>query len=233
MEHCLHNDSLHNIDYSKISIHNDREPHKEARWTNNELLDFCRKLVHFAEVAHYIWENKFMEVVSVSTKEDFVTELFNQYYPMLRTLCWRYVDYDRLFADIVDESILDTFVQAYSSYDHLRSHPNVQGWLIITCLNRLKPRVKQLRNREKHHAFSMDDPHVPQIKLEESWEEGKILQLDARDQIDELCTALTETERQVYQEHYVQGFTLQEVAHHCHRSLVSVKASLRQIKKSP
>ena len=172
-----------------------------------------------------------MEVVPVSTKEDFVTELFNQYYPMLRTLCWRYVDYDRLFADIVDESILDTFVQAYSSYDHLRSHPNVQGWLIITCLNRLKPRVKQVRNREKHHAFSMDDPHVPQIKLEESWEEGKILQLDARDQIDELYTALTETERQVYREHYVQGFTLQEVAHHCHRSLVSVKASLRQIKR--
>lgn len=59
------------------------------------------------------------------------------------------------------------------------------------------------------------------------------MQLDARDQIDELCTALTETERQVYQEHYVQGFTLQEVAHHCHRSLVSVKASLRQIKKKP
>ena len=77
----------------------------------------------------------------------------------------------------------------------------------------------------------MDDPHVPQIKLEESWEEGKILQLDARDQIDELYTALTETERQVYREHYVQGFTLQEVAHHCHRSLVSVKASLRQIKR--
>ena len=51
---------------------------------------------------------------------------------------------------------------------------------------------------------------------------------DARDQIDELCTALTETERHVYQEHYVQGFTLQEVAHHCHRSLVSVKASLRK-----
>lgn len=171
-----------------------------------------------------------MEVVSVSSKEDFVTELFNQYYPMLRTLCWRYVDYDRLFADIVDESILDTFIQAYSSYDHLRSHPNIQGWLIITCLNRLKPRVKQVRNREKHHAFSMDDPHVPQIKLEESWEEETILQLDARDQIDELYTALTETERQVYREHYVQGFTLQEVAHHCHRSLVSVKASLRQIK---
>lgn len=172
-----------------------------------------------------------MEVASVSTKEDFVTELFNQYYPMLRTLCWRYVDYDRLFADIVDESILDTFIQAYSSYDHLRSHPNVQGWLIITCLNRLKPRVKQVRNREKHHAFSMDDPHVPQIKLEESWEEETVLQLDARDQIDELYTALTETERQVYREHYVQGFTLQEVAHHCHRSLVSVKASLRQIKR--
>ena len=166
----------------------------------------------------------------MSTKEDFVTELFNQYYPMLRTLCWRYVDYDRRFANIVDESILDTFVQAYSSYDHLQSHPNVQVWVIRPGLNRLKPRVKQVRSREKHHAFSLDDPHVPQIKLEESWEEGKILQLDARDQIDELCTALTETERHVYQEHYVQGFTLQEVAHHCHISLVSVKASLRQKK---
>lgn len=167
----------------------------------------------------------------MSRREAFVTELFDQYQSMLRTICWRYVGYERLFADMIDDSILDTFVQAYSSYECLRSHPNVQGWLITTCLNRLKPRISQVRSREKHCAFSIDDHQAPQLSSGEAWEERNILQLDARDQIDELYKALTETERHVFQEHYVQGFTLKEVARHQHKSLASVKASLRRIKK--
>ncbi len=167
----------------------------------------------------------------MSQREKFVAELFDQYQSMLKTLCWRYVNYERIFTDTIDESILDTFLQAYSSYECLRNHPNVPGWLIITCFNKLKPRIKRVRSCEKHRAFSVDDPQAPQLSSGEAWEERTISQLDARNQIDELCTSLTETEKQTFQEHYVQGFTLQEVAHRQHRSLASIKASLRQIKR--
>lgn len=167
----------------------------------------------------------------MSPKEDFVTELFDRYHSLLRTLCWRYVDHDRTFADMIDESILDTFMQAYLSYESLRRHPNVQGWLVNACMNRLRPRVSQARNRRGRQAFSIDDPHAPQLSSEDAWEEKTVSQLDARHQMDELYGALTETERQAFQEHYVQGFTLQEVARHRHRSLGGIKASLRQIKK--
>lgn len=166
----------------------------------------------------------------MSQRENFVTELFDRYHTMLRTLCWRYVEHEKIFTDIIDESIQDTFLQAYSSYDRLRNHPNVQGWLITTCFNRMKPRIKQVRSREKHRAFSVDDPQAPQLSSEEAWEERTVSQLDDYNQIDELYTVLTETEKQVFQEHYVQGFTLQEVAQRQYRSLSSVKASLRQIK---
>lgn len=167
----------------------------------------------------------------MSQREVFVTKLFDQYHSMLRTLCWRYVEYERVFADMIDESILDTFMQAYLSYDCLRNHPNVQGWLITTCFNRLKPRIMQVRRREKHRAFSLDDPQAPPLSSGDAWDEKNILRLDAREQIDQLYATLTETERQIFQEHFVQGFTLHEVAHHRHRSLASVKASLRRIKK--
>lgn len=167
----------------------------------------------------------------MSRREAFVTELFDQYQSILRVICWRYVEHEKIFADTIDESVLDTFLQAYSSYDCLRNHPNVQGWLIITCLNRLKPRINQVRSREKHRAFSMDDPQAPQFSSGEAWEENNVLQLDAREQINQLYTTLTEAEQQIFQEHYVQGFTLQAVAQHLHKSLASVKASLRQIKR--
>jgi len=170
-------------------------------------------------------------VNALSKKENFVIELFDRYYSMLRTLCWRYVEHEKIFTDIIDESIQDTFLQAYSSYDRLRNHPNVQGWLIITCFYKLKPRIKQVISREKHRAFSVDDPQAPQLSSEEEWEERTVSQLDNRNQIGELCTTLTETEQQTFQEHYVQGFSIQEVAQRQHRSLSSVKASLRQIKR--
>lgn len=175
--------------------------------------------------------NNEAEAEALSQRENYVSELFDQYHAMLRILCSHYVQNERLFADIIDDSILDTFVQAYLSYESLRSHPNVKGWLITTCFHRLKPRINQVRRRERHRAFSMDDHQAPQISSGEAWEERNILQLDAREQIDELCAALTERERHVFQEYYVQGFTLQEVAYHQHISLSSVKASLRQIKR--
>lgn len=167
----------------------------------------------------------------MSQREVFVTELFDQYYSTLRTICWRYVEYERIFADVIDESILDTFMQAYLSYDCLRNHPNVQGWLITACFNRLKPRIMQLRRHEKHRAFSFDDPQASHISSDDTWNDKNVLRLSAREQIDQLYATLTETERQVFQEHFVQGFTLHEVAHRQHRSIASVKASLRRIKK--
>lgn len=167
----------------------------------------------------------------MSPKEHFVTELFDRYHAMLKKFCWRYVNYEEIYADMIDESVLDTFVQAYSSYERLRNHPNVQGWLIITCFHRLRPRINQVRSYEKYRAFSIDDPQVPQMLLAESWEEKTITQLDARNQLNELCTALTEIERRVFREYYVQGLTIQEMAQRQHRSPGSVKASLRQIKK--
>lgn len=167
----------------------------------------------------------------MSQREDFVMGLFDQYYSFLRALCWRYVEHEEIYADAVDESVLDTFLLAYLAYEPLQRHPNIQGWLITTCINRLRPRVSQMRSREAHQAFSMDDPHTPQRLSEEEWEDRTTAQLNARSQLEALYAMLTETERRAFQEHYVQGFTLREVAQRQHKSLASVKASVRQIKK--
>ena len=163
----------------------------------------------------------------MSQREKFVMRLFDQYQSFLHTLCWRYVKHDPLYADAIDECVLDTFMQAYLAYETLRHHPNVQGWLTATCLNRLKPRIRQMKSRNARQAFSVDDPQAPPLAACGVPEEAA----PARDELAALYAALTENERLVFQDHYLQGYTLQAVANRQQRSLASVKATVRQIKK--
>ncbi len=85
----------------------------------------------------------------------FFDQLYNLYYPSLAGMCWAKVHYDLSYTDLIDETLQEVFLLAYKSYDSLKDHPNVLGWLMTACNNRLLPYAKQQRYRQSRHAFSI------------------------------------------------------------------------------
>ena len=66
----------------------------------------------------------------------------------------------RLIGDYDDacEVVQDAFVSAYRNIKTFRGDAKFTTWLTTITLNLSKNRLKQMRSRQGHEAFSLDDP---------------------------------------------------------------------------
>lgn len=142
----------------------------------------------------------------------FIDALYAKYYRFLLNLCRKQTSYQPIYADLIEECIQDTFLQAYLSRGKLQSHPCLQAWLARTCMNRLIPRAQQLRQHQAVEAFSLDDSHhavpEPQVHtIEEHLDEQEYHSFHHA-----LLAALSTQERMVYQQYFEQRRTMRQIA---------------------
>ena len=66
----------------------------------------------------------------------------------------------RLIGDYDDacEVVQDAFVSAYKNIRTFRGDAKFTTWLTTITLNLSKNRLKQMRSRQGHEAYSLDDP---------------------------------------------------------------------------
>jgi RNA polymerase sigma-70 factor (ECF subfamily) len=66
----------------------------------------------------------------------------------------------RLIGDYDDacEVVQDTFVSAYKNIKAFRGDAKFTTWLTTIALNLSKNRLKQIRSRQSHVSYSLDDP---------------------------------------------------------------------------
>ena len=164
-------------------------------------------------------------------QERFLEQIYNRYYRILRAYCYRKVSKDQECFDLIEECIQDTFFKAYLEYSKICAYDNIQAWLMRTCMNSLLPRVKSMRSRRIHLAYSLDDYcKLPPLLISDQME-SVANNLDAQSEIKALGHTLTEFERQVFTDRFIYGLTLAETAKNRNVSVESVKAAIIRIRK--
>ena len=166
----------------------------------------------------------------MTAQEAFIEECYRQYYDFLFKLCRRKIGNNRLYADLVDTCIQDTFLLAYQAYPKITQHVNLRAWLARTCLNRLLPYAKLHRKRMKHEAFSLDEEGAGQrLSASDSDIDGD--RLDAQMLVGGIIQALTEKERLIFVDFFVEGFTVAEIARQRNLHTGTIKATIHSIRR--
>lgn len=166
-----------------------------------------------------------------AAKEKFLEDLYSQHQQFLRSYCRRKVGGDQYLYEIIEESIQDTFFQAYKSYNEIKHYNNIRSWLIRTCNNRLLPKVKKARSRQSGIAYSLDQPHT--LTSAEAYAPIDLTDnhLDAQLLLDKLQNNLSLHETLVYQYHFIQGYSIIQTAEILNVSQESIKAAIVRIRK--
>lgn len=148
------------------------------------------------------------EMYPKEEKDAFIEALYTRFYGTLRCLCMRYVGYDPRYLDAVEDCVQEAFLTAYQHYEELIAHPNVGGWLTRTCMFRMGTIIRG-RKRDAMRTRNLDDVTCadPRDGVAE-WVDRAGAAVAARS----LLTALSETDRALAQERYVQGRSMAEIA---------------------
>ena len=161
----------------------------------------------------------------------FVEKIYNEYYDSLRRMCWAKIHHDSAYIDLIDETLQEVFLLAYQNYDNLKNHPNVLGWLMITCNHQLLPYAKQQRYRQNHHAFSMDDNTAPPIESGIDVSQQVIDQDMAERILSQVIKNLSEKERKVFDGFFIKNQSVSQISSQTGQSKNSVSAMIYQIRK--
>ncbi len=164
-------------------------------------------------------------------RNEYLDALFLQHRDRLIKYCLRVVRYDPRYTGLVEDWVQEAFLSATEGYDAFMDSPNQFGWLARCCKNRI---LTELRNRNARRELA-----GTHISLENNAEVPAsvdyVLRLlnktDAEDRLNQLCEALTQSERLVYDAYFVKGYSMAETAELTGLTLSAVKNAVQRIRK--
>ena len=117
------------------------------------------------------------------------------------------------------EVVQDAFVSAYRNLGTFRGDAKFTTWLTTITLNLSKNRLKQMRSRQGHEAFSLDEPirtDDGEIAMDPPSKEPSVLdrmeQRDVRTRVQDCIKALDPAFREVLVLRDLQEFSYEEIA---------------------
>ncbi len=144
-------------------------------------------------------------------RQSLIARIYQEHSTFLRNVCRSKVNNQMEYRDLIEDCIQETFVTASESYDTLKNHPNIRGWLLQTCMNRLMASLRTMRRRQHLQAFSLDDAGAPEI-ADEGGLESAVNQNEARLQLTRIQSALSEDELKIFTSYFVEHNTMHDVA---------------------
>jgi RNA polymerase sigma-70 factor (ECF subfamily) len=116
------------------------------------------------------------------------------------------------------EVVQDAFMSAYKNIKTFRGQAKFTTWLTAITLNLAKNRLKQMKSRQGHAAFSLDDPirtDDGQMATDPPSNEPSVLdrlvKRDVRNQVQECIEALEQDFREVLVLRDMQDFSYEEI----------------------
>jgi RNA polymerase sigma-70 factor (ECF subfamily) len=116
------------------------------------------------------------------------------------------------------EVVQDAFVSAYKNIKTFRGQAKFTTWLTAITVNLSKNRLKQMRSRQGHIAFSLDDPVQTDeglMTIDPPSKEPSVLSVlekrDFRDRVQECIKALDPAFREVLVLRDMQDFSYEEI----------------------
>lgn len=164
-------------------------------------------------------------------QEQYLTELYDQYFSRLFIVAMGFFDYDPRYEPIVTECVQDVFVKATRCYEELVNHPNVGGWLMEACKHRLRNAKRRQISEKKKTAFSIDSSKYLLVEDPGATIDLWINQHDNQALIDEISRILIGKESTVFVDYFQSEMKEKDVAEKNHMTLAGVKATIRRIRE--
>lgn len=157
-------------------------------------------------------------------------QLYKEHYDSVFRLCASITRNDRRLHPLIEDCVQEAFIKAIIHYDEFKDYNNPVGWICVVAINRLKSELRKESNRQKtvfllplreceSTAFSHDN--VEQMIRQEA-----ILQ-----KLLDIYNMLTEHEKLVFEEYFINGKKMQKVADDTGLSINSVRSAINRIRK--
>lgn len=146
--------------------------------------------------------------------------LYSNLYPSLRN------DYE----DIVQQ----TYTMFYDKLERLKTHENINGWLIETLHFNILNYAHRKWRENAHMATGVEDPEQEMEKLAQPGEsaEERVVQEEYGEILHhEIAARIGEESYRLMKAHYADGIPLMELANRSHISLGALKMKMCRWKK--
>jgi RNA polymerase sigma-70 factor (ECF subfamily) len=155
-------------------------------------------------------------LVSLSREGDLgaFEHLVNKHQKRMLNVAFRMIgDYDEAC-----EAVQDAFVSAYKHIKNFRGQAKFTTWLTAITVNHSRNRLKQMRSRHGHEAFSLDDPVQAgdgEMIVDPPSKEPSVLdmleQRDVQGRVQDCIKALDPEHREVIVLRDMQDFSYEEI----------------------
>lgn len=168
--------------------------------------------------------------MDASPREALIQRLYERCHDTLEKMCYRRLHYDQSYAELIADVIQEAFLAADRHWEQLLRHPNPEGWLMLTCQNRLKDALRSDRSVRFRQAFSLDaegaQPLADPVSALDDWAQQQADQ----QVVDSIFDLLSQGEQRVMQGYFVDGLPMEELAKKQGSTLSAVKSAIWRIR---
>lgn len=157
-------------------------------------------------------------------------DLYSKHYDSVFRFCVVVAKFDKQYYPLIEDCIQDAFIEAIQKYDKYKDYNNPTGWIARVAGNRLRSEIHKERNRRKTVSSRM------QIRSEDTaffnnFVEQEMEREFLKEDIVRIYNMLTELEKTVFKEYFLEERTVKTAANHSGLSENSVRAAIRRIRK--
>ena len=164
------------------------------------------------------------------TQEEFITWLHGKHYDALFLKAVKYASSKSGLQDAVEDSVQETFLIAAKKYKELQGHPDIGGWLYLTCIYILKNIHSVYMNREKHEAYSMDDETKPEVKDPRDRMAEYEAEENFRQLLKRIYSLLSRKQKGIFKAYFVNEQSIDEIAEQNGSTIQAIKGIIYRIR---
>jgi len=161
--------------------------------------------------------------------EDWLKLLYDRHYDMLYRLASNRLTIGMGHSSDVQDVLQEVFLLAAKK--KICDHPNPEGWLVITTVNVCNNYIQSNARRIRKYNKLVQEQHNANV---DSKKRPVNPNTDETDDVDlqlVMEQVLSDEERELLIQHYINGLSLEEISHHLNVSPNALRVRLHRIRK--
>lgn len=163
-------------------------------------------------------------------RNEVLEQLYEEHYDSVFRLCASIVRNDSKLYPLIEDCVQDAFIKAINHYDEFKDYKNPMGWICVAATNRLKSELRKETNRRKT-VFPLVLEECESTAFSNNNVEEMLDKEDIIQRISDIYEMLTEHEKAIFEEYFINGKKMQKVAEDTGFSLNSVRSAVNRIRK--
>ena len=161
----------------------------------------------------------------------FLTQLYQLYYDALVLYCCRRLIGEPDAMGQGEQYVQEAFIRAAESYEELRSHPNIKGWLYKTVEHILHNEQAKNYRRSKMHSFSLDKEDARQVPDAIDVIQAYVDHQDYHERMKKVYQVLNDNQLVLFEEHFQNERPLKAITKDQGLAMGTVKSRIYRLRK--